>query len=211
MKSLSQDPEPAQEHRQAPAKVGLRERKKARTRAAIREHAMRLFHEQGYGETTVEQIAEAAEVAQSTVFRYFPTKEDLVMTDDYDAPLLAAFRAQPKELSPVAAMRAAYREVFDRLPPEAVAAERERMMLVLSVPELRARTLDEFVRGIDEMTGVLAERVGLPSHDKRARNLAGAITGVAVVSMLSVANDPDADFIQELDDALIHLDEGLPL
>ena len=74
---------------------GLRERKKARTRASLREHALRLFREQGYQRTTVEQIAAAAEVSPSTFFRYFPTKEDLVLQDDMDTRMVEAFERQP--------------------------------------------------------------------------------------------------------------------
>ena len=95
----------------ATPQAGLRERKKARTRAALRQHALRLFREQGYQQTTVEQIAAAAEVSPSTFFRYFPTKEDLVLQDDMDARLIAALEQQPAELGPVAAVRAATREV----------------------------------------------------------------------------------------------------
>ena len=88
---------------------GLRERKKARTRAAIREHALRLFRENGYQRTTVEQIAAAAEVSPSTFFRYFPTKEDLVLQDDMDTRMIEAFERQPSDLSPLSAVRAAVR------------------------------------------------------------------------------------------------------
>ena len=86
--------------------LGLRERKKVKTRAAIREHALRLFREQGYAETTVDQIADAAEVSPSTFFRYFPTKEDVVLDDEFDPMLAAAFRSQPPELTPIQAVRA---------------------------------------------------------------------------------------------------------
>src|SRR5215469_7353234 len=91
--------------------TGLRERKKAKTRAALQQHALRLFQQQGYDATTVEQIAEAAEISPSTFFRYFPTKEDVVLYDDVDPILFAAFEAQPAELNPIQAMRRALREV----------------------------------------------------------------------------------------------------
>src|SRR5579864_3778298 len=95
---------------------GLRERKKAKTRAAIQRHALRLFRERGYAATTVEQIAAAVEISPSTFFRYFPTKEDVVLYDDVDPLLFAAFEAQPADLSPIQAMRGASREVVTRLP-----------------------------------------------------------------------------------------------
>ncbi|HEX4703601.1 MAG TPA: TetR family transcriptional regulator, partial [Pseudonocardiaceae bacterium] len=139
MKSLPDGPQPT---------VGLRERKKAKTRAAIRQHAMRLFQEQGFADTTVDQIADAAEVSPSTFFRYFPTKEDVVLADDYDAQMVEAFRAQPPGLTPMQAIRAAMRAVFDGMPEEALLRERDRIRMVKDVPELRAAALDDYTRSM---------------------------------------------------------------
>jgi hypothetical protein len=61
--------------------AGLRERKKQATRAAIRDAAMRLFDEQGFSGTTIDQIAADAEVSRATVLNYFATKEDIVFGD----------------------------------------------------------------------------------------------------------------------------------
>ena len=63
----------------------------------IREHAMRLFRTQGYEATTVQQIIDEVEVSESTFFRYFPTKGHVVLTDDFDPIIVAAFRRQPAE------------------------------------------------------------------------------------------------------------------
>jgi AcrR family transcriptional regulator len=197
-------------NREQPA-VGLRERKKARTKAALREHAMRLFQQQGYQATTVEQIAEAAEVSPSTFFRYFPTKEDVVLTDDYDPLILAAFRAQPAELSPVAALRAAMRAVFAELPSDQVELERERQALIMSVPELRAAMLDGLRSTIQLIAEAMAERVGRRPDELAVRTFAGAILGVVLASSFAAAEDPGADVFTRIDAGLAQLEAGLPL
>jgi AcrR family transcriptional regulator len=188
----------------------LRERKKAKTRAAIQAHALRLFATHGYAATTVDQIAEAAEVSQSTFFRYFPTKEDVVLHDRYDPQLLAAFARQPAELGPVAALRAAMHEVFDGLPEEELEQERVRGALTASVPELRARSLDHAIGALREFMDAIAARLGRPPDDA-IRNLTGAVFGVCMAALLSSADGPVSDYLGLLDDALAHLEAGLPL
>src|ERR1017187_10508327 len=122
--------------------TGLRERKKAKTRGEIQAHALRLFREQGYDATTVQQIIEEAEVSESTFFRYFPTKAEVVLSDDFDPLITEAFRRQPPELSPVQALRAAFKSAFDELSAQEESEQQERMRISLSVPELRAGMLD---------------------------------------------------------------------
>ncbi len=191
--------------------AGLRERKKARTRAAIREHALRLFREQGYHATTVEQIAEAAEVSPSTFFRYFPTKEDVVLQDDLDVLGTQAFEAQPAGLSPIAAFRAAAAGIFSTLTPEELARFRETTALTLTVPEVRARALDEFARTIDEIAAAVARRTGRAPDDFAVRNLAGALIGVIMAAAMPWSEQPAADLAGRIDAALAHLEAGLPL
>jgi AcrR family transcriptional regulator len=189
---------------------GLRERKKAKTRAAIQAQALRLFRRQGYHETTVEQIADAAEVSPSTFFRYFPTKEDVVLYDEFDPKLVAALLAQPAELSPVAALRRAMRQVYEEAPIEATEREQQRHALVRTVPELRARMIDGYVSGLVLLRDALAERTGRPRDDIAVRTLAGAIVGIGVATMLSVDENP-ADFLDQFDAHLAQLEAGLDL
>jgi AcrR family transcriptional regulator len=190
---------------------GLRERKKARTRAAIREHALRLFREQGYHATTVEQIAEAAEVSPSTFFRYFPTKEDVVLQDDVDIMTSEAFEAQPASLSPIAAFRAAAAQMFAALAPEELARLRETTELTLTVPEVRARAMDELSRTIDQIAGSLARRTGRSPDDLAVRDTAGALIGVIMAATMPWAGQPSEDMPERVDAALAHLEAGLPL
>jgi AcrR family transcriptional regulator len=194
---------------------GLRERKKARTRASIREHALRLFREQGYQATTVEQIAAAAEVSPSTFFRYFPTKEDVVLQDDMDTRMVEALERQPAGLGPLTAVRAATREVFASYSAADVDLLQENIALTMSVPEVRARALDEFARTIGVVSEALAKRAGRPADDLAVRTTAGAIVGVIMSITMPWDDWSDRQSIaatfQRIDQALALLEAGLPI
>lgn len=207
-------------------KPGLRERKKAKTRAAIQRSALRLFEEQGYEATTVEQIAEAAEVSPSTFFRYFPSKEDVALYDDLDPLFIAAFEAQPAGLSPIQALRGAIHDVFERLPAEEMARQLERSTLILSIPELRMRTLDQFTNMIQLVTDLMAKRVGRSPDDLAVRACAGAVIGTLLAAMFdgagkpaedsfltrfSSTGEPAAGLLARIDASLAFLESGLPL
>ncbi len=199
----------------AEPRPSLRERKKARTRAAIREHALRLFREQGYDATTVYQIADAADVSPSTFFRYFRTKEDVVLEDDIDVLALGAFNAQPAELSIVAAFRAATREAMQAVSPHELASMRETSALILTVPELRARAMDEYTRTIDVIADAAARRVGREPGDFEVRVIAGAIIGVIMAATMPwtewAGKSAAVDMFDRIDAALAYLEVGLPL
>ncbi|MET8141867.1 TetR family transcriptional regulator [Sphaerisporangium sp. NPDC005288] len=191
---------------------GLRERKKAKTRRTIQEHAMRLFVEQGYDSTTIEQIAEAAEVSPSTFFRYFPTKEDVVIQDDYDPVIAAAFVAQPATLTPLAALRATIRQVFDEVFPQEKDTMLRRIELVWSIPALRARQVEGQIATMATLRNAIAQRTGVPEDDFRLRVFTGAVMGawMAAIELWieSEGTEPLADL---MDRVLGLLEEGLPL
>jgi AcrR family transcriptional regulator len=191
--------------------AGLRERKKAKTREAIQRQGLRLFREHGFDATTVEQIAAAADISESTFFRYFPTKAEVVLQDDFDPLIVQAFRDQPAELGPIPALRGAFRTAFAQLSPGQMEEQRERMDLILSVVELRAAMLDQFAEAMSLLAAVVAERAGRPAEDFAVRTLAGAVVGVAMAVMFTLAEDPEADLASLFDQGIAHLEAGLEL
>ncbi|MEV4256939.1 TetR family transcriptional regulator [Spirillospora sp. NPDC049652] len=195
-------------------RLPLRERKKLKTRRAIQQHALRLFQHQGYDGTTVEQIAAAAEISPSTFFRYFPTKEDVVVSDEYDPVMVEMFRRQPPELSPIEALRRVFRELL----PEMLAADESllmaRLRLTADVPAVRSRMIEAMRSGTQGvLKEVVAERTGRAPDDLDADALAWAVTGVLMSAMYAWMDGTVAfeDMAELVDHNLAFLAAGCPL
>jgi AcrR family transcriptional regulator len=125
-----------------PETPGLRERKKQRTRRAIEAAALRLFEERGFEGTTIDDIAAAAEIAPRTFFHYFPSKEDVVVSD-YAARLgriVAALSRTPGKESPWQGLRAAFLSVAADYEDERDQLLR-RFRIISENPSVAARSL----------------------------------------------------------------------
>ncbi len=194
-----------------PRELGLRERKKRKTRQAIQQQALLLFREQGYHQTTVEQIAEAAEVSPSTFFRYFPTKEDVVLNDEYDSQIIEAFYNQPADINTVRALRNAMAVVFGQMSEEEQQAQMERARLLMNVPELRASFFNNLAEGIDLIAKAVAERMHRGPEDFAVRTLAGALMGVGISVSFFWMEHPQLNIMEILDEAFRYIESGFPL
>ena len=189
-----------------PPTLGLRERKKIKTREAIRREAFRLIEENGYANTTVEHIAEAAEVSPSTFFRYFPSKESVLLADDMDPVLLKALEEAPAELSPIEAFRKAFEVTLETMSEDEWEFERTRQRLVFSIPELKAAQYDEYYRTIRTTSEALGRRLGRDPSDFEVRAFVGAIVGAMMGLVDEVPVSPDIVYR-----ALDFVAAGLPL
>jgi AcrR family transcriptional regulator len=148
----------------------LRQRKKALTRQQLQQHALRLFLSQGYDATTVEMIAAAAGVSHMTFFRYFPTKEDVVLADDYDPVLVARLAARPSAEPVWEKLRHAVLAGLAPLSAEASTILLQRTRLIFTVPALRARQWDQ-QHATEQL--ILAA-LGYPPDEREARVLVAA-------------------------------------
>ncbi len=182
-----------------------------RTRALIQAEALRLFLEKGFDATTVEEIARAAEISPGTFFNYFQTKEEVVFEDDLDPVLLEAIKAEPVDLGPVAALRDAIHKVYAQLTPEQNMIFQRRMGLISTNSTLRAAFLNQSASQLDQIVAVVAQHAGRSSNDFAVRNLAGALLGVMIAAFFSAAKAPDGNLLSLADQALAHLEAGLPL
>jgi TetR/AcrR family transcriptional regulator, regulator of mycofactocin system len=158
---------------------GLRERHMDRTRAAIVEAALTLFQEQGFTETTVDAIAERADVGRRTFFRYFPAKES-VLFHDIDAQIQAtldALAARPDDEPPFQALISVLRESAGRF-----SADLDKRRLLAKVAHecdnLLVHHRAVIMRRLEDLlTAEMARRSGVAEDD--------LATGAAVAAILA--------------------------
>ncbi|MGW2870418.1 TetR/AcrR family transcriptional regulator [Kitasatospora sp. NPDC001225] len=167
--------------------TGLRARKKARTRDAIAEAAVSLFLAHGFDQVSVSDIAAVAEVSKPTLFRYFPTKEDLVLQRfaDHQGEAARVVRDRLSDVSPMAALHAHFLDGLDRFEPVTGLNDHPAVVdfhrLVFTTPSLAGRLLQYMLA--DEQA--LAEALD-PGLDVQARLRAAQV--IAVQRVLARAN-----------------------
>ena len=159
--------------------AGLRERHKLSTRRALEDAALRLFAEQGYDQTTIEAIADAAGVSPRTFFRYFAAKDEVLdmgwhRRREQLSELMAAVPPDVEDHAAAAAVLVAMAETLE--------PERERVLLraraMRTSAALRGRNADTTAAWEDGLATALARRHGLDDADGRARAIAAAYTAV---------------------------------
>jgi AcrR family transcriptional regulator len=166
--------------------MGLRERKKEQTRQSIAETAWRLFAVRGYDRVSVAEIARAAQVAEATVFNYFPTKEDLFYSrlEAFGDQLVEAIEARPAGEPALAAFG---RFLLDSggwlrqaAAGDAAALERLRTVnrLIAASPALLAREQLAIARSARALADLLADQTGAGPGDIAPRVAANALMGV---------------------------------
>ncbi|MFE9439493.1 TetR/AcrR family transcriptional regulator [Streptomyces sp. NPDC006602] len=190
--------------------LGLRERKKIKTRTAIRDATYALIEEQGYDATTIEQIAERAEVSPSTVFRYFPTKEDIVLTDEYDSILLEELKARSADEPWPDSLRYVMRKTIGLGAAQEPEVTRVRSHLMVQVPAVRARMMESMSVTGRLLASAVAARTGRPEDSLEVRVYTmSLIGGLAEVSLYWAENDFRDDLPDLLDRALDVVEHGL--
>lgn len=188
--------------------LGLRERKKVKLRRSVQREALRLFAEHGYEDTTVDQIAEAAEISTTTFYRYFPTKEDVVLDDDYNPIAEHILGSGDDDESMVTTVRRAIAALA-----AAVEADRDaalaRLQLIASVPALKARQGAEGRKSLDFYIQLFSTRSGRPVDEYHLRVTTAAFTAAQLEAARYWADADGTDSLAQLMDDAVTLVEPL--
>lgn len=160
---------------------------------------MELFDERGYDATTAAAIAERAGVTEMTFFRYFPSKDSVLVADPYDPLIADAIVRQPAEVSPIAAAIGAISEGWKAVPPPASSDVRDRLRIVSRTPSLRGAIAKNNAATEAAISAALVTRDASPSD---ARIAAAATMGALTAALLDWADGDDPDLGTAIDAAL---------
>lgn len=178
--------------------VGRRERKKAQTRQALADAALRLFLEQGYDNVGVRDVAEAADVSVTTLFKHFPSKEALVFDDDegQEAALVAAVRDRAPGQSVLHALRDHLVRTRTLRPADNPKLS-AFLTLVNSTPALRDYAHRMWLRHETALAAAITKATGAAQGDLGAAALARF--ALESPSLLRGSDDPRRDLLQVFD------------
>jgi len=180
-----------------------------RTMAEIQRAAFRLFAEQGFDATTVEQIAAAADVSPATFFRYFRSKSDLLERDEFDPLLAETFVNRPAEEDLLTAFQETLRTLLPLIEERDLAGILERTRLLSASDRLNAQLWKGMRANIDALAAAIAERTGADPGSLRVRVQAAAMVSAQYEVLLAwAAEDGRANLFELVDRSLDHLRFG---
>ncbi|MDY7099663.1 MAG: TetR family transcriptional regulator [Actinomycetota bacterium] len=189
----------------------LRERKKREARRRFQRTALALFEERGFEDVTVDDIAERADMSRSTFFRYFPTKEDVLVGrgDEQLDELRVALEARPADEPILRALRHAVQAMVAGYEDEVTDFVAMRR-IARAHPPIIARGLEHQVEWEEGFAELLIERAGRPMDPFRARIVAGGVMAALRIAIDEwLDGEGRTDLAHLMDQAFDVLDEGL--
>jgi mycofactocin system transcriptional regulator len=195
----------------APASPHRTGRPRSTTRADLERIGFARFAEQGFEQTTVEDIARAAGIARRTFFRYFASKADLVWGDFEGqlSRLRELLDAAPAEVPATEALRAAVVE-FNRYDDTEVTWHRQRMDLILNVPTLQADATLRYASWRAVVAEFTARRVGLRADALLPRLVGHTALAAALSAYEYWLSNPGSDLSDLLQTTLTRLTPTFP-
>ncbi len=189
----------------------LVDRRRRLVRGELARVAVALFAERGFDTVTVDEIAAAAGMSQRTFFRYFATKEDVVLEFERGLwqDLVTAFDERPADEGAVTALREAFR-VTSHVEPADRARALQLARILDAAPALQARATGERVAEDQALVAGVARRMGVDGEDWRARVVLAAMSSVAGAEFRAWAQDGGSgDPAERIVTALALLEHGL--
>jgi len=160
---------------------GLRERKRLAAMQRIQAIALALFEEHGFATVTIERIATDADVSPSSVYRYFGTKEQIVLWDDYDPVWAASIATEPPGSDPFDAVRNAVDALASGALHSDEALLRRRVKLMMEEPSIEAASVLGWYRAAEDFGTAISAMLGREHGDLGiqlfSHAIVGAITG----------------------------------